>query len=238
MPRIADTINKADLPSSRSKAIALGFPHYFTGKPCKYGHVDMRRISGTCFECDREKAAAKRDQIKNDPEKLEQRRAKQLAYAMQRLVDPKVRAQVRGRENELYHTNPKRKAAKKAADAIRHSKLKVRDRMRKLRIEREARLKKTDPVKFARVQQARAVALRQATPPWVRINHADELAAIYTQAQRLTRQTGVNHDVDHIVPLQNPFVCGLHTPWNLQILTARQNRAKGNVFDAKLVVEA
>ena len=238
MTRIIDTLNKAELPSKRSEAIALGAPHYFTGKPCKRGHVDLRRICGTCFGCDREEAALKREQIKSDPAKLEKRRAKQLAYAMKRLADPEIRAQVRARESELYHTNPKRKAAKKAADAIRFAKPVVQDRMRTLRIERDARLKKTDPAKFARVQQARAVALRQATPAWVRMRHADELAAIYTQAQRLTRQTGISHDVDHIVPLRNPHVCGLHAPWNLQILTARENRVKGNVFDAELAVAA
>ena len=46
MTRIIDTLNKAELPSKRSEAIALGAPHYFTGKPCKRGHVDLRRICG------------------------------------------------------------------------------------------------------------------------------------------------------------------------------------------------
>ena len=54
MTRITDTLNKAELPSKRSEAIALGVAHYFTGKPSKYGHRDIRRIGGECLECDRE----------------------------------------------------------------------------------------------------------------------------------------------------------------------------------------
>lgn len=40
-----------DLPKRRRDAIAMGSLHYFTGKPCKQGHVAPRQVCGNCTVC-------------------------------------------------------------------------------------------------------------------------------------------------------------------------------------------
>lgn len=69
---------------------------------------------------------------------------------------------------------------------------------------------------------------RNATPKW-----ADKTAILsfYVRAEMLTQQTGIPHEVDHIIPLQGRNVCGLHWEANLQVLPRRTNRVKHNRFE-------
>jgi hypothetical protein len=54
------------------------------------------------------------------------------------------------------------------------------------------------------------------------------IASIYKEARLLSRQTGVTHSVDHIVPLSHPLVCGLHVEHNLRVIPQTENLAKSN----------
>lgn len=79
-----------------------------------------------------------------------------------------------------------------------------------------------------RAIKAKRRALKlQATPSWA------DLAAIreiYRTAYAMTQSNGVEYQVDHIVPLNSEIVCGLHCEDNLQIITASDNRSKGNRY--------
>ncbi len=71
---------------------------------------------------------------------------------------------------------------------------------------------------------------RTATPRWITPALRQEMLSVYLMARRLTQVTQIKHEVDHIVPLQHPKVCGLHVPWNLQILTKTNNASKSNLY--------
>jgi hypothetical protein len=71
-------------------------------------------------------------------------------------------------------------------------------------------------------------AKQGATPPWLTVIHMAQMQEMYEIAVALEVQTGIPHHVDHIHPLRGKTVCGLHVPWNLQVLPQRDNIAKGN----------
>jgi hypothetical protein len=71
---------------------------------------------------------------------------------------------------------------------------------------------------------------RQATPAWLTAEQWAEIDRLYFEAKRLSAATGVQHHVDHIVPLRGKMVSGLHVPWNMQVATADDNFAKSNRF--------
>ena len=75
--------------------------------------------------------------------------------------------------------------------------------------------------------KARAIAVFSAIPKWADQN---KILEIYKRARKITRETGIIHHVDHIIPLRGKYVCGLHIETNLQILPARENIRKGNRY--------
>jgi hypothetical protein len=70
----------------------------------------------------------------------------------------------------------------------------------------------------------RRAVKKQATPRWA--DH-EKIARLYELAAVLNAD-GCAFEVDHIVPLNSPLVCGLHVENNLQLLPKVGNRSKGN----------
>lgn len=82
--------------------------------------------------------------------------------------------------------------------------------------------------KFAHYSAKRRATKLQATPPWITEEQSKDIENFYSLSRKLSKLTGEPMEVDHIVPLQGENVCGLHVPWNLQVLHMKLNRTKGN----------
>lgn len=83
------------------------------------------------------------------------------------------------------------------------------------------------------LDKARAtISAFRARPKWADL---DEIDRIYAQARAITISTGVAHEVDHVIPLNHPAVCGLHVHANLRVITGAENRRKWNRWSDAMV---
>src|SRR6478609_6473751 len=79
---------------------------------------------------------------------------------------------------------------------------------------------------YIHIAKIRAFKKRRATPPWLTEDHKLQIKKIYEECSRLTNSTGIDYNVDHMVPINGENVCGLHVPWNLRVITAEENFKK------------
>ncbi len=78
---------------------------------------------------------------------------------------------------------------------------------------------KANPDKCRHKAARRRAHLLRAVPLWTDLAAVQQL---YAHAQKWNMQ------VDHVVPLINDIVCGLHVHANLQLLSASENASKQN----------
>jgi hypothetical protein len=74
----------------------------------------------------------------------------------------------------------------------------------------------------------------KATPSWLTNEQKSQIESVYWLARLQQELTDEQYHVDHIVPLRGKTVCGLHVPWNLQVMSAKENMTKGNKLNASL----
>jgi len=68
-------------------------------------------------------------------------------------------------------------------------------------------------------------------PKWIKDVFEEEIKIWYKRAKILEKFTGEQWEVDHIVPMNGKNVSGLHVPWNMQLLTKKDNRDKRNKWE-------
>ena len=186
------------LPKTRAEAKAAGAQYYFTGEPCKHGHVAPRKTKGACVEClkaEWQAAAETRAEYFREYNRIEE---------------------VKEEKHAWYQENRERviqAAATRPATQLR---------------EYRNAWKENNKVQVRADTKARRRKHRDATPKWLSRKQKSEIRQIYQIAITMTQTTGEQYVVDHIVPLRGESVCGLHVPWNLRVITQDENLKKSN----------
>jgi hypothetical protein len=108
-----------------------------------------------------------------------------------------------------------------------------RTRNREKELLRYTRYNKTHPEVRAAHSAKRRAYRKNATPVWLTEEQKQNMACMYALAKKFERLCNVEYHVDHIVPLAGKGICGLHVPWNLQILEAKLNFSKGNSYNGQ-----
>ncbi len=202
-------------PRTLAEALARNLNTYYPIKPCKRGHTRGRGLSRQCRECVRLRARGKMKEI--------------TARAMKwKKANP-----------EKVAASSKRRNEKIKADPVKHEHHLAVRRANRRRLKAEGNTYDTDyarnwarrnPEKPRLNAKKQKKIYRNATPPWVKWS---EIEAIHKECARITKETGIIHQVDHMVPLRGKTVCGLNAPINLRIITRDENYEKR----AKLIEE-
>lgn len=190
-----DTTN---LPKTRDEAKKSGSKYYFTGQPCKHGHIAPRKTKGACLDCLKAEWAqatqTRAEYFKQYNQSDAGKQAKQDYYA-------------RNKEEVIARAQARTLEAKNAY---------------------KKKHKQGNPDYYKELTNARRRRFRDATPAWLSAEQKLEIRLKYRLAIELSRRLGVPHAVDHIVPLQGESVCGLHVPWNMEVITQEENLKKSN----------
>lgn len=186
------------LPKTRAEAKAAGASHYFTGEPCKHGHIAPRKTKGACIECMRLEWASSAK--------------KRAAYFKE------YNASDAGQEAKQRYYERNRQAVIARAQARPDTEKRTY----------KEKYKQANPDMYKALVSFRRRRFRDATPPWLTHRQKAEIRELYKIAITMSKTTGERYVVDHIIPLQGETVCGLHVPWNLRVITQEENLAKSN----------
>jgi hypothetical protein len=198
---------------SWSEARDSGEKHYFTGKPCKRGHISLRQTSGlSCMECNRENQAERM----KDKEKRAAQIARTVAWTKRKRAES---VEFKNKDNE-YRKEWTRKKMQDPEYA-----LKIKEQSRISSAKRREQNPTENRFKAASYKASRI----NRSPPWLTKNDRNQMRSFYAIRDWLNiTMFGVKYEVDHVVPLRGRTVSGLHVPWNLQVIRGTENSRKGN----------
>jgi len=187
-----------DYPATRVEAKKTGSKYYFTGQPCKHGHIALRKTKGSCLDC-----------LKVEWAKGNETRAEYFKQYNQSEASQKAK-------REYYERNKKQVIARAAARPVEQR-----------RLHRE-KYKTQNPELYKALNSVRKRRHKNATPKWITPEQKLAMRNLYLKAQELSKIARQRYVVDHIIPLISESVCGLHVPWNLRVITQEENLKKSN----------
>jgi 5-methylcytosine-specific restriction endonuclease McrA len=187
-----------EYPNTREEAKKTGSKYYFTGQPCKHGHIALRKTKGSCVEC-----------LKIEWTKGNETRAEYFKQYNQR-------EDVKEKKNDWYLNHKEQ-----VIDAAKTRPIEVKREYQKAWKDRNITWVRADT-------KARRRKHREATPKWLTKKEKSEIRELYKIAITMSKTTGEQYVVDHIIPLRGEDVCGLHVPWNLRVITQEENLKKSN----------
>lgn len=224
------------LPKSLAEAKVNGSNVYYTGIPCKHGHVTYRyvadRICAACALAKVTKAStvgggnARRWAKKTPAQKAAIYEKRKAYYA--KTVDARRAERLRS-YNKLKQdiawllqrrekTNKYRKKTGRSLD--------VSNPEVKRRYKQTLKGKTTSRANDAK----RHAAKMSRTPAWLTEDDNWLIEQAYELAQLRTKLFGFSWHVDHVLPLQGKLVSGLHVPTNLQVIPGAINISKANKY--------
>jgi hypothetical protein len=187
---------------TKLEAKVKGSTRFFTGQPCLKGHVVERMVSdGYCIQC-------KRIREKKSYDSGTRKEYVKKMYTKKREV---ILADLK--EHYVYSNERKE----------------YLEKWRNANVDNIALYRKEHAGLFAYHAACRRKKVKQATPLWFD-EEKDKIKQLYLEASRLKQETGIEHHVDHIIPISGDNVCGLHTLSNLQVITRTENLEKKNNF--------
>jgi hypothetical protein len=84
------------------------------------------------------------------------------------------------------------------------------------------------------MSRKRFSAKKSRIPSWLSEEELLLIQEAYSIAKLRTEVTGIEWQVDHILPLQGKLVSGLHVLTNLQVVPATWNQSKSNSYNPAL----